>query len=378
MIWACVRVSWRQLADHWTRTGVTALGVCFAIVLIFFQFGLLDATRRAVTQFFEFFDFDLVMVSSDYQFLVSPSRFERVRNMQLRTFAEVDDIANIQLEVTRWTDLDSSLRSPMLVFGIDPKPKFLANPELRDAYAALAVGRSILIDRYSHRDYGDLSIGGRGRIWNRELSIAGHYSLGLFFYTDGSGILGNAAFNALFGRSSRYTSLSLVDLAEGTDPKLASAAMRSALPDDVTVLTREAFIEAEQDYFIDVKPMGIMFQFGFYVALIIGTIIMYHLMSTEISTHLREYATMKAIGFRSEFVYGVAIFQSLIIVLLGFSPALAISFLVFQYVETTTHLPVFVDLSMVARVILTSLAMALAANLLTLYRIRGSDPAELY
>ncbi len=375
---ACLVLSWRNLSQRPARTAVAATGICIAIFLLFLQIGFLDAARRAATLLFEFFAFDLAVVSTDYQYLRAAPRFDRVRLTQARVVGEVTDSFNISIKGSRWTEPESGRRSTLLLVGIDDDASFIALPALQDGFAKLEQNRSVLVDAFSHRDYGDIAVGAEALVNNREVGVVGQFELGAFFYAEGAAITRNDTFARLVRRSGRHITLGLLRLAPGSDPLAAKAQLADVLPGDVRVLTRAELIEQERNYFTSDRPVGLMFQTGMFIGFIVGVVILFQVISTEIGNRMGEFATLKAIGFGRRFVLGVGVTQTALFALLGFLPAWGIGYAAFQFVSEASHLPMEMDSTLIAAVGAMALAMCLASAALTLHRLRRADPAELF
>lgn len=378
LLQACWLVAWANLRQRPTRSMMAMIGIAFSIFLMFLQLGFLDSARRVSTQIFEFFEFDLAVVARDYQFLYSTPPFDRIRLTQLATSGDVTATFNLNIAGAHWLDPRSEYRSSLLLIGIEAKPGFIAEPALRRGLAALDGDRVILADAFSHADYGDVGVGAKARIAGHEVVVAGQYALGPFFYADGSAIALDSAFARLTGRGARQISFGLVQLRPGLKPAEAARTLAASLPNDVTVLTKDELIAQEQAYFVSVKPVGMMFRSGVVIALIVGVVILFQVLSTEINNHLKEYATMKAIGFGRSFVYGLGLLQTVLFGLLAFLAAVPISHVVFAQVREASHLPMAINPPLLLSVLALTLAMSAASALITLHRVRRADPAALF
>jgi putative ABC transport system permease protein len=375
---ACLGLAWTNLAARRVRTLVAGVGVTFAVFLLFLQFGFLDATRRAATQVYDFFDFDLVLVSADYQYFNAAPSFDRIRQIQLQAVPAVVDTFNLNVRTTKWVDPETEIRSSLMLIGIDDKRAFIRDAAIRDGLVLLGDDNTVIADAYAHADYGNTGVGAKARINEREVQVAARFAFGPFFYAEGSAIARNDSFSRLANRDGRQTSVGLIRIGEGQDPAAAKAAIAEVLPDDVVILTRDELIGQEQDYFIAVKPVGIMFDVGAIIAFVVGAVTLFQVLSTEINNRLKEYATIKAIGFGTRFVYGLGVAQTAMLVLLGFVPAVVISLIVFDRVRAASHLPVQMGGALIEQVLVLSLAMGTASGLITLYRVKRADPAELF
>ena len=360
------------------RTFIAVCGICFAIFLLFLQLGFLEAARRAATQPYEFFNFDLALVSAEYQFVFSAPAFDRIRLTQLSTTPGVVDTFNLNIRSTNWINPKTEIGPSLLLFGLDDKPAFISDDDVRRGLRRLDDDRHVLADTYSDPDYGDQRVGTTAEIKDKEVTIAGNYALGPFFYADGSAIVLNNGFARLTGHSSRNIAVGFVLLEPGADPIAAKTAIAEILPDDVVILTKGELIEQEQDYFVETKPVGLMFHIGAIIAFVVGVVILFQVLSTEITNRLREYATMKAIGFGSRFVYAQGVILTSLFIIFSFVPAILISVFVFTMVRDVSHLPMTMSQPLVVLVLSITFGIAITSGKITLHRVRRADPAELY
>src|ERR687890_1766714 len=86
-------------------------------------------------------------------------------------------------------------------------------------------------------------------------------------------------------------------------------------------------------------PIGIVFGFGIVIGVLVGVIIVYQVLSTDVADHIREYATFKAIGYRQRFFLGVVFEEALVLACLGFVPGLVVSLVLYAAIAAATGLP---------------------------------------
>jgi len=378
LAWRCLVIAVLNLSQHKIRTATASFGIIFAIFLIFLQLGFLQSVKKEATLLYEYFDFDLAMISKDYQFLYSPPSFDRIRLTQARSNPEVTDSFNLNVRITSWTNPESQITSSLLLLGLDQKPAFITDTAIKKGISALTDQRSILLDSYSHSDLGARKINDKGEISNHDVTVSNLFQLGLFFYAEGAAIVNNQHFNYYAKRSSRDTSIGFLRVKPDSDIQKIKSQLNAMLPDDVQLLTKAELIQQEQNYFVNTKPIGIIFKAGVFIALVIGSVILFQVLSAEINNRMREFATLKAIGFSDSFVYGIGATQTLIFTLLGYIPALILANLVFNLVYNLTHLPTMVSFYLMSVVFFLVLGMSLFAGVTTLYKVRRADPVELF
>jgi putative ABC transport system permease protein len=338
----------------------------------------LEATRLQVTRLYDKFDFDLVLIPLEYQFLAESGTFDRARLVQAGAFDGVAETFSLNIGNGNWVEGTSERASSLLLIGLDPNGDFLRDPELRAGLALLRNDRSVLIDAFSSPGYGLLDTGTQASIADEPVDIAGHFQLGLFFYAEGSAIVRNVDFARHMPRGAREISLGFIRLAEGADATEMKESLVRALPDDVRVLKHNELIEREQAFFLATKPVGIALEISMWIAFLAGAVILFQVLSTEINNRTKEFAVLKAMGFNAGFVYGVGMLEAGLMAVAAFVPALIAGWLILVSVERATHLPTALTLDLALRVLAIAFAMTLVSAGLALRRLDRADPANLY
>ena len=378
-LYYCVYVAIKNTFSNPKRSLTATAGICLSILLVLVQLGFLNAAKRAVTLLYEDFDFDIAMVSNNFQFLHRAPPIDRIKLAQVSgAVPEILDTFQLNVKSARWFDNETDIRSSLMLIGIDNKPAFIVDTDIKNKLDDIANGNNIIIDAFSHSDYGDISIGAEAKVNNQSVKIIGSFELGMFFFAEGSAIVDNAQFTRLSGRESRDLSVGLIKIKPGEDSNNTIRQINSILPDDIMTLDRVSFIERERDYFIEVKPLGIMFRLGTLAAYIVGMTILYQILVTDIANRLKEYATMKAMGLGQPFIYGIGITQMFIYVIIAFLPAISLAFIIFFITNTLTKFPVELSSDLVLTVGTMTLAMGVLSGLLALNKLRSADPAELF
>ncbi len=147
---------------------------------------------------------------------------------------------------------------------------------------------------------------------------------------------------------------------------------------DVQVLTYENLMKKEMRYWLFGKSIGLIFLFGVVVALIVGLVVVYQVLSSDITDHFREYATLKAMGYSNRYLASVVLQQALILAVFGYVPALLIAWLGYRLIYLGTKLPVVMLPWLAGLVFVGSALMCVGAALLSVRKVTKSDPASLF
>ena len=172
--------------------------------------------------------------------------------------------------------------------------------------------------------------------------------------------------------------LGLIRLHEGRDADRVRDALAEYLPDDVLVLTKQQFVQREKDYWNAATPIGYIFAFGAIMGFVVGAIIVYQILFADVSEHLNEYATLRAIGYKNRFVSGIVLQQAVILAVLGYLPGVAVVYWLYGKAAAATNLPLYITQERAITVFLMTLAMCAISALMAVRKVRRLDPAEVF
>ena len=305
-------VAWLNTIQNPKRTATAVGGICFSVLLIFMQAGFLGAARMNASLAYSILDFDLILVSRGYLTMPRSETIDPYRVIQASSVPGVAQATGLYIEGGDWRNQSTGDSASCFVFGVaTDTPPFL-DPNLNTSASNLKESLTVLVDNHSRSSYGAWEIGSLALVNNQNLRILGDYALGMGLLADGSIVVSHNTYARLFGQSmaDRYN-FGLIKVKPGEDPATVAARLRATLPDDVVISTKAEIMHREERYFVTVKPIGIMFQVGMAVAFIVGAVILYQILSSEISNRMREFATLKAMGYTERYIYGVGISQGL-------------------------------------------------------------------
>jgi putative ABC transport system permease protein len=377
-----------NLAQNRLRTAVAIAGVSFALTMIFLQLAFVGSADATADLQYSRMDFDVLIVSSEYVELNRTNRFSCRRLAQAEAHPAVRSAVPLYVGYNFWRDLQEGEEKrvrgwPIMILAYRPSDHVLNDAEAEQAADRLKRLDTVLIDRNS-RSYFGPQVQADGQPVEAELGgcrikIVGRVTIGTGFGANGLLLMSERTFADIFkGLSLDSTSLGLVKLKDGADPEQTVADLRAALPDDVHVYTRAAILERERQFWDKQTSVGTIFNFGVLVALIVGVVFSYQVISSDIANRLAEYATLKAIGNTNRYVSQIVLQQSLFLAVLGYVPALLISLGLYALTASQAHIPMDMTWPRVLGVFALAVTMCSLSGLLALRKVWGADPAELY
>jgi putative ABC transport system permease protein len=169
-----------------------------------------------------------------------------------------------------------------------------------------------------------------------------------------------------------------VQVAAGENVARVQARLVECLPDDVAVFTKAEFIGREKTFWRKSTPVGYIFTVGVVVGFLVGVIVCYQIIYADITDHIPEFATLKAMGYRDRYFIGLVLTQSSYLSVLGFVPGCLVSVGMYRLLAGVTGLTMQLKGTTTAAVFAATLLMCAISGLLAVRRLAAADPAELY
>ncbi|WP_376095787.1 ABC transporter permease DevC [Roseomonas sp. CCTCC AB2023176] len=378
-------IGWLQLVHNRGRLAAALAGVAFANVLVFMQLGFLGALISTIRLPYDALDADVLILASDANTLQDGSPLPRQRMWAALAVPGVAGATALHYGRLDWKQPDGTVRT-LDVFGTDPRDRAFRLPGVEAGRMALTMGDTALIDSGTRNVpaalFRDIAAGRPYRIEavSRAMDIVGTFSVGGGFGADGYLVVSDQTFLRLFpNRQSGAPNLILVRGEPGLDPPMLAGRLRAAITeDDVVMRTVSQAVAKDQAFQTTQKPVGIVFGFGIVMGALVGVVIVYQVLSTDVADHLKEYATFKAIGYRQRFFLSIVFEEAVILALLGFIPGSTIAAGFYLLVQAATGLPVAMDAFRLVAVFVGTVAMCTVSGAIATRRLARAQPADLF
>jgi putative ABC transport system permease protein len=372
-------LAWRILTYDKGRTALAVAGVFMAILLVFVQLGFFIAVPRGGMLLYDRTRFDLLLASNGYEYQVQPGEFPLGQLDKTRTAPEVALAAPLYFGYAKWRSGEDGKALDVFVIGLDPQGRIFTSEDIDHQLAVLDRADTVLVDSMTRPMFGPLTTGRVVEIDGNKVKIGGDYVLGTGFMGLGVILISAQNFVRLFPyRKLGQVNLGLIQLKHGVDPDRAAASLRKLLGSDIQIFTRPELGAHETAYWTTRTSVGLLFGSGLIVSFIVGVMVVYQILATQVSRQLPQFATLKAVGYADRFLDGTVITMALLIVLAGFFPALVAALGIYAVIREETLLPVEMSGTRIAAVFAATLAMAAASALLSMSSLRRADPADLF
>jgi putative ABC transport system permease protein len=374
-----VALAWRILTHDMGRTALALVGIFMAILLVFIQLGLFYAVPLGGMLLYDNMRFDLLLVSDQYEYQAQPGAFALSRLKAVLASPDVAAATPLYFSVAKWKGGVGGVWPDLFVIGFDPASGILTPPSITAQQDALARTDTMLVDSTTRPLFGPLDPGRVVEVDALKETIGGQYLLGTGFMGLGVALLNEANFARLFAmRGLGQVNLGAIRLKPGVDPAAAAMALQKLSGPGTQLYTLPRLRKAETSYWTTRTSVGLIFGSGLVISIIVGVMVVYQIVSTQVSRQLPQFATLKAIGYADRALAGTVAAMSLMIVVAGFVPALVAATWLYRIIRQETLLPVTMSADHIVEVLVATLVMAAVSALLAVGGLRRADPADVF
>ena len=378
-------LAWLQLAKRKGRLVAAVAGITFAGLLMLVHLGIQEALFESAVLLHRKLDSEIVLVSSQYQILIRSHYFTERRLHQSLGVEGVESAASLYLGLAPFKNPWSRKTRDILLIGFEPKKGVLDLAGVNARLAEIREPGTVLFDSRSRPEYGPVAETFRQKgsflteVASRRVHLTGLFEMGTSFGFDGALVTSDLNFLRLFPAAKPgLVALGLVKLKADADLEGVRSRLLKTLPNDVRVLTRQEFIDAEVDYWANSTPIGFSTLIGVIMGWIVGAVIVYQILQSDVSDHLAEYATLKAMGYPDRYLFGIVMQEGLILSVLGFLPSLLASEVVYRITYQATLLPIHMTLERALMVYSFTLGLCILSAVFAARQIQSADPAEIF
>ncbi|MEH2011039.1 ABC transporter permease DevC [Nostoc sp.] len=380
-----IPLSWLQLTREKTRLAVALAGIAFADILMFMQLGFRDALYYSNVRFHSSLEGDIVLINSQSSAVLAMRSFSQRRLYKALDLPAVQSVHPIYLDYTVWKNPITGRPRSILIFGMNPENNLVNLPGVQENLDKLKLPDVVLFDRSSRVEYGPIAANYEqgntviAEVRRRRIKVGGLFTLGASFGADGNLITSDINFLRIFNnRQPGLIDIGLIRLKPGADVKVVVQELQNYLPNEVNVLTKQEFIDFERNYWANSTAIGFIFTLGTVMGFIVGTVIVYQILYTEVADHLAEYATLKAIGYTQNYLLTVILQEALLLAVFGYFPGIIFALFMYKAARDATLLPVFMSFDRAVMVLILTMLMCIISGAIAVRKLRSADPADIF
>jgi putative ABC transport system permease protein len=388
--WASARadvpLAWRNISADRRRLVRSTSGIAFAVLLMMLQLGFRNAFLDSALEVINQIDGDVFLTSATkFRF----GRKDPFSRRQLYAARAVDGVEWVRPIYAEW--LTSGWKNPQTrkiynvqVLAFDPDQPVFRFPEVNTHIDELRRPDTALADARARSFLGVASAGTVTELARRNIRIVGAISLGPDFTTDGTVITADRTFMKFFSphdlEEGELTDVEfgVIKVRSDRSPAQVQRALQQALPANIAVRTKAELVELETGFQNNVSPVGPIFMLGTAIGFVVGMMITYQILYTDLSDQLPQYATLKAMGYADAYLVRIVLEQAGFYGLVGFVPALLCGVVLYHVIGEIALLPLRMSAGILLGTFVLTVGMCVLSGLLAVRRVLAADPAEVF
>ena len=381
-------LAWLQLKRQPVRYLVAVTGIGFAALLMYMQLGFQSGLLNSATTFYEALDTDLVLISPG---TLNSGNFQQFPESLLYNALGVEGVKQaIPLYVANINTqkLGGVKPTSLRLIGFAPDTKVLNLPDVIAESEVLKTPGYVLFDTLGNRNTGPIAAafkkqGAQTMLlsdFSKTFRVMGLFKLGSTFAADSNLISSDTTAIQLAFRQINLgeISLGLLRLSPGADPKAIQTFLTKSYGKELQVLTKSELIAQERDYWNTASSFGVIFGFGTIMGLLVGGVVVYQVLYTDVSDHLKEYATLKAMGFADSFILLIVIQEAFLLGISSFIPATIISTGMYAFLTSASGIRIEMTSDKTLLVGALTLGVCAASAAIAIRRLQDADPASVF
>ena len=380
-----IPLAWLQLTHEKIRLLVAIAGIGFADMLMFMQLGFRNALFESNISLHKSFKGDVFLISPQSDALLSMKSFSQRRLYEAASVEGIESVNPFYVDFAFWKNPIEGNTRNLLVIGFNPADDVLALPGIQENLDQIKLQDVVLFDEQARPEYGPVpQLFNEGKrvtteLDSRRIRVGGLFSLGASFAADGNLLTSDTNFFRLFPRREPgLIDIGIIKLEPDANLDVVLKQLKEKLPEDVVVLSKEEFINYEKNYWQVSTPIGFIFTLGTGMGFIVGTVIVYQILYTDVADHLPEYATLKAIGYKDLYFIKVVFQQSVLLAVIGYMPGFAIASGLYFMASGATNLPIVMSVSRAVAVLILTVIMCCLSGGIAVRKLRAADPADIF
>ena len=380
-----IPLAWLQLSREKMRLFVAIAGISFADILMFMQLGFRDALFDAAVTMHKNLQGDIFLISPQSTAIIAMKSFPNRRIYQSLSFAGVQSVNSAYLGLGLWKNPQTNGTRSIMVMGFNPTDSILAIPEITNNLNKIKLPDVVLFDDASRPEFGSIPQDFKQgkdittEVEGRRIRVGGLFTLGASFGADGNIVTSDLNFLRIFPKRNKgIIDIGIIKLKPGVDPQNVIKNMRRELPKDVKVISKKEFIDFEKKYWETGTAIGFIFALGTGMGFIVGIVIVYQILYTDVTDHLPEYATLKAMGYKNSYLLMVVFQEALILSVFGYLPGVGIATGLYALTQGATQLPMVMTVSRAVIVLILTIVMCGISGAIAVRKLQAADPADIF
>lgn len=369
----------RNLTHDKARLAVTLTGVLFAVTLVTIQLGIFAGFTSTTSGVIDHSRAHVWVGSRGVRnFDIAVPMTER-KLYQALSVPGVDSAEKVVVHFANWRKPLGGEESVEII-GFDPRTQGLGPWNLVGdpawTMAALEAPDTVLADVLYLGKLGVRGVGESVEINGRRARVVG-LTKGVRSFTTSPYIFTHFKNAQNYSRLQEdQTTYILATAQDGVTPEELKSRLLARVP-DVDVFTTAEFSKKTQDYWMFNTGAGMSLIMSAALGLVVGVVIVAQTLYATTMDHLSEFATLRAMGAPSRYIYEVIGFQAVISAVAGYLLGMSVC-LVVVWSARDSGMAILLPWRLAGGMFFLTLGMCLTASFVSIHRVTRIDPTMVF
>ncbi len=367
----------RNLFHDRIRLIATVVGIVFSIVLVTVQLGVFMSFERMITTMIDHAQADFWIVPAETRSFEDASLLSGRERLHALSIDGVTEAIPVIVGYASWRKPNGGASKSVILVGTPLTSNGMYPWDVVEGSRGdLSMPGSVAIDRSYSTQLGIPQVGGKAEINNQKARVVA-MTKGIRSFTTTPHVFTSLdTARAYLGVPPSKANYFIVHVA----PHASAASVRNRLAasmPDLEVLTSEEFRHRSLLFWLFDTGAGAALLGSAILGVIVGTIIVAQTLYSSAKDHLKEFATLRAIGSSRGYILKVILGQALLSAVVGFSMAAAIDF---SLVRATADaaLPIVMTPELILGLFVLTIAMCSIAAVSAIRVVMRNDPVLVF
>jgi putative ABC transport system permease protein len=372
-----VTLASRNLFHDRIRLIATVVGIVFSIVLVTVQLGVFLSFERMITTMIDHAQADLWIAPAETKSFEGSALLSGRERFHALSVKGVAEVAPVVVGYASWRKPNGGASTPVFLVGAPAGSAALRPWNVVEGRAEdLAMPDAVAVDRSYFATLGIEALGGTAEIGNQKARVVA-VTKGIRSFTTTPQVFASLErARAYLGVPAAKANYFIVRLAPGADVAAVRSRLAAVLT-DAEVLTPAEFGHRSRVFWLFDTGAGAALLGSAILGIIVGTIIVAQTLYSSTKDHLKEFATLRAIGSSCAYILKVILIQALLSAVIGFSIAAAIGVAI-VHATAEAALPVVMTPYLTLGLFALTIAMCTIAAISAIRVVTRIDPATVF
>lgn len=367
----------KNLLEDIPRFLVAQIGILFAVSLVTIQTGLQSGFTQSTSKLIEQAKADLWLADPALEHIGLTLPLKESYLTKVKEISGVAKAEGMLLRTTLWQSLPPVKIAAITLIGAEPQGLLYRGLKAKSgSFANLNQANSLLVDQASLKALKLTAIGDRGKVNQSKVQVVGIATQSQTIVFD------NMVFTSLENARTYLGNLApinyiLIKAKPNQDLEQLRSQLNQISP-DLKVFTPTELTQLTQTYWQERSGIGFILGLGASVGIVVGIVVVSQILYASVADHLKEFATLKAMGASDQFLYRIILEQSLWMAILGYIPGMSLCIGLSTWTAASQGITILITPGSALIVLAITVIMCSTSALFAIQKVMRLDPAIVF